>query len=215
MNNQTEFILNQILEDIDRGTLNPGDLLDEQAMIGRFEVSRTPVREAILKLEAIGIVTRRSRKGATVFKPNLADFLAILEVHAKMEGQAAGLAARRLSRDHAHTLEQSVVDCERHLAEHGEALPDRYFQCNLRFHAAVGAASGNEFLLDAIKSNARKLLAYYRARYRYKGAISRSAHEHRAIATLIVDRDAAAESMMAEHVQFDSVTAMDLLAALG
>jgi DNA-binding GntR family transcriptional regulator len=58
-------------------------------------------------------------------------------------------------------------------------------------------------------------LAYYRARYRYAGVIAVSAHEHRALATLITARDAAgAEAMMQRHVQFDQVTAMDLLAAL-
>lgn len=67
-----------------------------------------------------------------------------------------------------------------------------------------------------IKTNARKLMAYYRARYRYVGAIAASASEHREIADLIIARDAqAAEERMAQHVQFDQVTAMDLLAALG
>ena len=86
---------------------------------------------------------------------------------------------------------------------------------NLRFHACVAIASGNGVLLESLKTNARRLLAYYRARYRFQGAIPRSAQEHRAIAKLITDRDSAgAEAMMQSHVQFDQVTAMDLLAAL-
>ena len=82
--------------------------------------------------------------------------------------------------------------------------------------ARVAEAAGNPFLLDMIKTNARKLMAYYRARYHYKGVIAESAAEHREITTLILDRDAAgAEAAMTRHVQFDHVTAMDLLAALG
>ncbi len=104
---------------------------------------------------------------------------------------------------------------EAHAATRGDADPDGYYQLNLRFHECVALAAGNPFLTDSIKTNARKLLAYYRARYRYSGAIAASAAEHRALARLITDRDSAgAETMMQRHVQFDQVTAMDLLAAL-
>ena len=96
-----------------------------------------------------------------------------------------------------------------------DAEPDAYYQRNLLFHKTVGIASHNAILLDLIKTNARKLIAYYRARYRYKGSIGKSAIEHRRIAKLIVDRNAAgAEEAMVGHVMFDSVTAMDLIAVL-
>jgi DNA-binding GntR family transcriptional regulator len=204
-----------ILDRIDAGTLNPGDPIDEAELVASFGVSRTPVREALLKLEAMGLVRRHPRKGASLFRPTLEEFLAILEVHARLEGQAAGLAARRLSASGAEALEAAVAACEAHAAAKGETEPDAYYQLNLRFHAAVAEAAGNPFLLDMIKTNARKLLAYYRARYRYRGVIAASAREHREIARLIAAREAeAAEAAMARHVHFDQVTAMDLLAAL-
>lgn len=209
-------LVQRLLQQIDLGLLNPGDVLDESGLVQAFGVSRTPVREAILYLEALGLVRRLPRKGATVFRPDLQEFLAILEVHAKLEGHAAGLAARRLSKTGAAELEAAVAACEAHAAARGDADPDGYYQLNLRFHACVATASGNAVLLDALKTNARKLLAYYRARYRFSGAIAASAADHRAIAGLITGRDpAGAEAAMQRHVQFDQVTAMDLLAALG
>ncbi len=215
MAGQTETLTNKILSWIDTGRLNPGDVIDEAELVTEFAVSRTPVREAILQLEAMGLVRRLPRKGATVFRPSLEEFLAILEVHAKLEGQAAGLAARRLSVSWAAALEAAVRACETFSAEQGDANPDAYYQLNLRFHECVALAAGNGFLTEMIKTNARKLLAYYRARYRYAGAIATSAAEHRAIAALIFARDAAgAEALMHRHVQFDQITAMDLLAAL-
>jgi DNA-binding GntR family transcriptional regulator len=215
MAGQTETLITTILGWIDLGRLNPGDVVDESALVAEFGVSRTPVREAVLQLEAMGLIRRLPRKGATVFRPSLEEFLAILEVHAKLEGQAAGLAARRLSRSWAEALEQVVVACETHAATHGDADPDGYYQLNLRFHECVALAAGNSFLTEMIKTNARKLLAYYRARYRYAGAIATSAREHRAIAALIFARDSeGAEVLMARHVHFDQITAMDLLAAL-
>ena len=70
-------------------------------------------------------------------------------------------------------------------------------------------------LLDLIRTNGRKLVAYYRVAYRYPGAIARSALEHRTLATLITSRRAdEAEALMTRHVGFDQVTVMDLLAAL-
>jgi len=215
MPTQPDSLLATILTWIDIGRLNPGDVIEEPALVAEFGISRTPVREAILQLEAMGLIQRLPRKGAVVFRPTLEEFLAILEVHAKLEGQAAGLAARRLSTSGAMALEQAVLACEGFAAQHGDANPDDYYQLNLRFHECVAIAAGNPFLVEMIKTNARKLLAYYRARYRYAGAIAASAREHRQIADLIRARDAAgAEALMQRHVQFDQITAMDLLAAL-
>jgi len=212
---QIPALVQHVLAQIDLGKLNPGDVLDEADLSATCGVSRTPVREAILYLEALGLVRRLPRKGATIFRPTLEEFLAILEVHAKLEGQAAGLAARRLSRQGAADLEAAVAACEAHAAAQPDADPDGHYQHNLRFHECVAVASGNGVLLESLKTNARKLLAYYRARYRFAGAIPRSALEHRAIAGLITDRNSSgAEAAMQSHVQFDQVTAMDLIAAL-
>ena len=208
------MVMDTILNKIDTGTLNPGDVIAEDALIEELEISRTPLREALLQLEAHGLVTRQPRKGVVVFKPTLEEFLAILEVHAKLEGQAAGLAARRLSPTRRDALREVVDKCAAHEAQHGDRNHDAYYQLNLDFHRIVGEASGNPFLLDMIKSNARKLMAYYRARYRTVGAIKASALEHASIAEAIITRQSdEAEALMTRHVQFDHVTAMDLLAS--
>ncbi|TLP69245.1 GntR family transcriptional regulator [Parasedimentitalea maritima] len=216
MAGQTEQLLNAILADIDCGQLNPGDVLDEAGLAARHGVSRTPVREVFIQLEATGLIRRLPRKGAVLFKPTLEEFLAILEVHARLEGQAAGLAARRLSPAQGEALEAAVAACEVHAATKGDGDPNGYYQLNLKFHETVALGAGNAFLVEMIKTNARKLMAYYRARYRYPGSIAQSAREHRQIATLIFAHDrTGAEAAMVSHVQFDQVTVMDLLAALG
>ncbi|OIQ38163.1 MAG: GntR family transcriptional regulator [Roseobacter sp. MedPE-SW] len=216
MAGQSEGLLNAILADIDAGALNPGDVLDEAGMAARHSVSRTPIREVFIQLEASGLIRRLPRKGAVLFKPSLEEFLAILEVHANLEGQAAGLAARRMTSSQQRELEQVVQACEAHAEEKGDGDPNGYYQLNLQFHAAVAFGAGNPFLVEMIKTNARKLMAYYRARYQYPGSIAQSAKEHRDIAELIYTHDQIeAERRMIQHVQFDQVTVMDLLAALG
>lgn len=216
MSNHTGTIVQTIREWIDAGRLNPGDEIEEAALIEPFGVSRTPVREGLLGLETMGLVRRMPRRGAVVFKPTLEEFLAILEVHAQLEGQAAGLAARRLSPAGAARPEAAVSACEAHAMDFGDANPGDYYQLNLGFHGTVADASGNPFLDDMIKTDARKLMACYRARYGFAGAIDASAREHRDIATRIGARDAAgAEALMRRHVQFDQFAARDLLATLG
>jgi DNA-binding GntR family transcriptional regulator len=209
------MIVGHIVRSIEDGSLNPGDVIEEKALVTEFGVSRTPVREALLQLDAVGILKRKARGGAEVFRPTLEEFLAILEVHGKLEGHAAALAARRLSKSDAEELERACAACDAHAETHGDGEPDAYYQCNLAFHAAIAEASHNSVLNDLIRNNARKLLAYYRARYRYRGSIGKSAREHREIAALILDRNPeAAERLMVSHVTFDSVTAMDLMAVL-
>ena len=216
MAGQTDTLIAAILEDIDAGRLAPGQEIDEAVLAARHSVSRTPIREAYIQLEASGLIRRLPRKGAVLFKPTLEEFLAIQEVHAQLEGQAAGLAARRISPVLREQLQAVVAACEAHASQKGDADPDGYYQLNLRFHETVALGAANPFLVEMIKTNARKLMAYYRARYQYPGAIAQSALEHREIATLILshDRDGA-EAAMQAHVLFDQVTVMDLLAALG
>ncbi|MCB1339504.1 MAG: GntR family transcriptional regulator [Pseudooceanicola sp.] len=215
MAGQTETVLNAILEGIDRGNLNPGDIIEEGALMAAHAVSRTPVREALIQLETAGLIRRLPRKGAVLFKPTLEEFLSILEVNMRLEGQAAGLAARRLSPGNAADLEDATAACEAHARDLGDAEPDAYYQLNMRFHEVVAISSGNPFLLDLVKTNGRKLLAYYRAAYRYPGTIAHSAQEHRTLATLIAQRQAdEAEALMIRHLGFDHATVMDLLAAL-
>lgn len=216
MAGQTDTLIAAILEDIDAGRLAPGQEIDEAALAARHSVSRTPIREAYIQLEASGLIRRLPRKGAVLFKPTLEEFLAIQEVHAQLEGQAAGLAARRISPVLREQLLAVVTACEAHASQKGDADPDGYYQLNLRFHETVALGAANPFLVEMIKTNARKLMAYYRARYRYPGAIAQSALEHREIATLILSHDrAGAEAAMQAHVLYDQVTVMDLLAALG
>ncbi|MEM1387699.1 MAG: GntR family transcriptional regulator [Pseudomonadota bacterium] len=212
MAGQAQAVIQSVIAKIDSGALIPGAAIDEEALTVELDVSQTPIREALLKLEARGLVQRAPRKGAVIFKPTIREFLSIMEVHAKLEGQAAGLAARRLSAERRSALEAAVRACEQHHRVLGDSAPDAYYQLNMAFHYTVAEASGNAFLLDTITASARRLIAYYRARYRFAGSIAASAVEHRSIATAILDGDSAqAEAEMAAHVQLDQMTALDLL----
>src|SRR5258708_22830381 len=93
----SEALRREIEDDIEHGRLSPGDKLDEQTLAERFEVSRTPAREALLQLAAAGIVRLVPRQGAVVssVSPQLA--IGMVEVLTALEAEAAWLAARRMS----------------------------------------------------------------------------------------------------------------------
>jgi len=174
---QTEAVNDAVMAWIDDGTLLPGDQIDEKSLMDACNVSRTPVREALIQLEVDGLIVRHARKGACLFKPSTDEFLAILEVHANLEAHAAELAARRISSEQAKALAAIVEECLDFSQTSGAQSHFAYYELNMRFHEIIAAAACNPFLIDMIKLNARKLMAYYRMRYRTPGAIGASAKE--------------------------------------
>src|ERR1035438_2901274 len=100
LKNQDELNLSDLLrrdieEHILTGHLKPGDRLDERALAEQHNVSRTPVREALLQLSSIGLVTARPRQGYIVTPLSFGRFPPMVEVMRFSEASAAQLAARR------------------------------------------------------------------------------------------------------------------------
>lgn len=213
---QTETVIKTIQDQIDAGQLSPGDDLDETVIAKELGMSRTPVREALIRLETIGLIVRHPRRGAQVFKPDAEQFLQILEIHRQLEAQAAGLAARRINSAGEKALIQANKACLTHYELYKEARPADYYQCNVRFHGSVVEAAGNPFLAQMVKTAARKLMAYYRVRYQFAGATNMSVTEHDEITSLILAHDSAgAEQAMRAHFDYGLDVITDLLATVG
>lgn len=212
---QTDTVTRTILLRIEDGSLMPGDTIDEKELIESCSVSRTPVREALIQLEADGLVVRHPRKGVTLFRPDTDQFLSILEVHATLEAQAAALAAERLSPELEQRIEGCTAACETFAGMAQQDQQSTYYKLNRLFHAAIADASCNPYLVEMIKLNARKLMAHYRLRYRTIGAIEQSAREHRSMATRIFRRDSAgAHSEMLAHFNYERETVMHMIASV-
>lgn len=136
-----EAILSQVLP--------PATRLAEEELAGRFGISRTPVREAILRLEAEGLATRASGRTATVTEISPREIIEIYEVRAVIDGLAAELAASRIEPPSVSSLEWINTQMEEAGGrEDYAALAD----LNLRFHAEIGEASGNLVLRQTIQS---------------------------------------------------------------
>src|SRR5215467_4147628 len=126
----------QLADEIVRGTLAPGAALDESEIARRFNVSRTPVREALRQLAASGLVEAKAHRGAVVARPTIERLTGMFEAMAELEALCAGLAAARMTRMERHRLE-AVHEELRVLSHAGN--PERFHEVNARFHNTIYA----------------------------------------------------------------------------
>ncbi len=133
-----------ILEAIDVGVYRPGDRLVESELAERFGVSRTPIREALQRLETQSLLTRdgRSLIVASLDHSQLAE---LYVVRAELEGLAARLAARHAAPEEVKVLQDMVAEDRALLND-----PDALSRANRRFHKQIHLASHNRFLVQQL-----------------------------------------------------------------
>ena len=139
----SEQIKTRLIDEIITGTYKPGDRLIEIALSRRFNVSQSPVREALKGLEEMGFVTQEPYKGATVRSISDKDFIEAVTVRAALESLAAGLAAERCTAADIDILEgilTEMVNC----AEAGDET--NRIQANNRFHDEIIRISGHNLI---------------------------------------------------------------------
>ncbi len=134
-----------ILDSIERGDYNPGSRLVESELAERLGVSRTPVREALQRLETQGMLTRdgRSLIVASLDHNQLAE---LYTVRSELEGLAARLAARHATEEEVRVLRAMVDDDRKLLGGDPRALS----RANKRFHKLIHLASHNRFLVQQL-----------------------------------------------------------------
>lgn len=136
----------RLKSDIRANHLQPGELAPEPEIAARLGMSRTPVREALIRLEAEGLVELVPRRGARVLPIRAADMREIYEILSALEPEAAaGLAVRKPSVEDLAPLEQATVEMERALD--ADDL-DTWAEADDRFHRALLTLHGNRRLAE-------------------------------------------------------------------
>ena len=184
-----------ILSAIDNGTYRPGDRLVESELAERFGVSRTPVREALQRLETQSMLTRdgRSLIVATLDHNQLAE---LYTVRTELEALAARLAARHATREEVRVLGQMVAE-DRKVIDDPQALS----RANRRFHHQIHLASHNRYLVQQLDIVHRTMALMARTSLAAEGRGEKALAEHQAIVDAIASGKAdAAEAALREHI---------------
>lgn len=205
-------IRNVLQEEIESGSLPPGAALDERALASRFNVSRTPVREALQQLAARELVRIAPRQGVTVARLSISQVRAIMESVGELEALCAKLAARRVDDALRRELDKAVERCQDAAVQGGHA---EYSMANSYFHETIYAGSRNPYLAELIR-NARRQIQRYRIRdFQTKTQISKSLKEHQQVARAIQDGDELlASNAMLLHVPSGSSGFSEFLARM-
>jgi DNA-binding GntR family transcriptional regulator len=199
-------------EAIAEGRFPPGERLDEASLAARYKVSRTPIREALMQLAAIGLVVSRPRRGTVVASLTGDQLLEMFEVMGELEGMAGRLAARRLTELDKEALLETHAAC-RKAADSGDA--DDYYYENEKFHDVIYYASHNAFLYAECSTLHRRLKPYRRLQLRVSNRVSTSFGEHDAIVEAILARDGPrAQALLRDHVVVQGDRFADLVASL-
>jgi DNA-binding GntR family transcriptional regulator len=182
------------------GDIPPGARLRQEQLAAEYELSRTPIREALRKLQAEGTVELVPNQGAVVRGTTVRDVREGYEVRAELEGMAAALAATWITDEHLTQLREAEELFRRAIED---SQPDTWARANDQFHDAVQAAAGN----DALRRTIRDLHKAFPRRLTW-GALeadskllAANVEQHHEILRAIESRDPdAARDAMRRHV---------------
>lgn len=181
------------------GSLLPGDPIDEAEVAAQYGVSRTPIREALIQLQAQGLLTSLPRGGTVVAKMDLQQLLSLMELLAELEGITVKLACQRITGDELAALvkvhEESVAAVE---SEDFSQWQD----CNLRFHEIIYSAARNPYLRQEVLRIRTRTGYYRRHAFGALGKIRTSFDQHRQIVEAFKKGNAeAASAAMISHMR--------------
>ncbi len=193
-----DVVFNTLRQAILTGEFTPGERLMEIALAERLGVSRTPVREAIRKLELEGLVVMIPRKGAEVARITEKDLRNVLEVRCALEELSASLACERITEEEKEALKQALDEFEKAVESRDvSTIVDK----DVEFHDVIFSTTKNERLIQ-ILNNLREQIYRYRIEYAkdedYHDVLLR---EHREIYNAIVHNDKeTAMDMVKTHI---------------
>jgi len=194
-----ERVHRHLRQEILANRLPPGTELQEVALAESLGVSRGPVREALGRLAAEGLVTGRPRRGAVVTSLSRDEFLEAYQVREALEMLAIRLAVPRLTPERFERLERLtgvMAEC----AARDDV--DGFFEANAAFHDAVVDASGNVRLRDTYRQLVEQMGRYRTRSLALRGSLKRSISEHRTILRAVAAGDAdRAAHLLSEHIR--------------
>ncbi len=208
-----EQVFEHLREEILSTRLSPGAELHEVALAESLGISRGPLREALGRLAAEGLVTIRPRRGAVVTRFTRDEFVDAYQVRGALESLAIRLAVPRLTDEDRAGLHALVEEMVEHSAKGDEHA---FFRTNREFHRMFVVTSGNERLREMHEQLMNQMARLLSRSVDLRGSLDQSVAEHRGILHAVDAGDAErAARLIEEHIEvpyrmLDSPAAADL-----
>ena len=179
------------MDDIAAGALKPGERLDENGLAQRFGVSRTPVREALSRLTAQGILVARGKRGVQVAEYSREQLAQIFEAMHEIETVCARLAAQRLTFLSRSEIEAAQERCVK-VAQTGDFA--EYLRANEALHLAIYKATGNPYICELATDFRRRTGPFRAKKFAAPEDLIASAESHEELLRSIFSEDTQAAS---------------------
>ena len=182
-----DVVFQTLRQAILRGELKPGERLMEIHLAQKLGVSRTPVREAIRKLELEGLVLMIPRKGAIVAEITVQDLEDVLEVRMALEELAVKIACKRITQEQLEEIKRRSAEfCKPLYGDDVAACA----QADMTFHDAIYEATGNRRLVQILNNLREQMYRYRREYLKDRQSHSLLVKEHEEIVQGLTERDA-------------------------
>lgn len=187
-----------LIEEISAGELAPGQRLDETGLAERFGASRTPVREALSRLTAQGILVQGEKRGVFVAEYSREQLSQIFEAMHEIEAACARIVAQRLNLLTRSEIEAAQAECVA-AAQAGDRAA--YLRANEAFHLAIYRATGNPYMAEIAAEFRRRTGPFRAKKFATRDDLMTSAESHQALIDDIFSEDSATASKgMRDHM---------------
>jgi len=192
------------------GRFNPGERLAEEHLAKELGISRTPIREALHKLESEGLIKPLASRGFVASQDSKGDIEELFAIRAVLEGYALRLICGRVTEVVLAQLEETVEKAEEALRRHGL---DEIFQWNTRFHDTLhDLITDKRRLYHQMVTMRQYVLRYRKNTLQYPDGGARTVDGHRKILLALRLRDPdLCERVMREHIQQSKTDALQFL----
>ncbi|WP_297963630.1 GntR family transcriptional regulator [uncultured Anaerovibrio sp.] len=207
-----EVVCETLRDAIRKGKLKPGERLMEIQLAEDLGVSRTPVREAIRKLELEGYVIMMPRRGTYVANLSIRDVNEVFEIRTSLDSLASGLAAERITDEELERLQRLLVAIGGYIEENDM---DKIVECDMEFHDLLYQASRNSRLVGIIFNLREQLTRFRSTSMSFPGRLKATLEEHRRIVEAIAQGDVAEARAAAEyHMEKSEQTLLESMEAM-
>ena len=207
-----EVVCETLRDAIRKGILKPGERLMEIQLAEELGVSRTPVREAIRKLELEGYVIMMPRRGTYVANLSIRDVNEVFEIRTSLDSLASGLAAERITDEELESLQRLLVLISEYIESNNM---EKIVETDMQFHDLLYQASRNTRLVGIIYNLREQLTRFRSTSMSFPGRLKATLDEHRQIVEAIAQGDVKAAQHAAEyHMEKSEQTLLQSMEAL-